>query len=74
MESKHIRDGIIAIAVALGFWGMFHSISNVTSEKIEFAKAGLEECPKEPGSRFTLWVKSCDNYIKNYYPVLEVKK
>lgn len=36
--------------------------------EVQMAKAGLEECPQEPGSYAntkTIWVESCDDYLKS---------
>jgi len=44
------------------------SIDNFYEEQaaVQKAKAGLEECPLDPGSmnRQTIWIKDCEAYIK----------
>ena len=56
----------IALAITAGtlFGGMALGEYSKSQAAVEFAKAGLEECPKEIGSHHTIWVKDCIAYTK----------
>ncbi len=52
---------IIIIAIAV-----FTSLTLTDKDTNELAKAGLEECPIEPNSFKTIWVKDCILYLNIY--------
>ena len=56
----------IALVVIGGslFGGMAIGEYSKSRASVEFAKAGLEECPKKIGSMQTIWVKDCIAYTK----------
>lgn len=67
METKYLVVLVLGFMLISGI-GMGLDEYNKTHKDIEMSKAGLEECPKEPGgmSSQTIWVKSCKEYIETF--------
>lgn len=62
METKWLAIGVIGVITAMMSPVMIGFYNDAQAE-IAYAKAGLEECPKEIGSSSTLWTKDCSKYL-----------